>query len=264
MRDELTADARESIATTAADALVSAWPADIYDSALEQSLRANTAALVRHSENVLYHLGIHLVLFRFGESLGEYRQFAAARRHFEHMTGQAAAMLGPDHADTLATRADPRPLAGTGEGPAGAATDLAEVLKDQLRVLGPDHSDTLAARADLARWRGGAGDVAGAITALTELLTDRFRVLGPDHPDTLSTRASLAYWQGRGRASEGCADQASPRFIADRLRILGLGPPGHAADPGQPGPVAGTSRRCSRCRVGLGRASQRPHAGARS
>ncbi|GHF46074.1 hypothetical protein GCM10010359_55670 [Streptomyces morookaense] len=42
----------------------------------------------------------------------------------------------------------------------GAATALAELLDDRVRVLGPDHPDTLNTRHNLARWRGKAGDSA--------------------------------------------------------------------------------------------------------
>ena len=118
-------------------------------------------------------------------------------------------MLGPDHPDTLTTRANLARWRGEAGDPAGPPPPVRELLADRLRVLGPDHPDTLTTRANLAHWRGEAGDAAGAATSTAELLADRLRVLGPDHPDTLTTRANLARLAGGGGDAAGAADRTA-------------------------------------------------------
>jgi hypothetical protein len=52
-------------------------------------------------------------------------------------------VLGPDHPDTLITRANLARWRGEAGDPAGAAIAFEALLTDYLRVLGPDHPDTL-------------------------------------------------------------------------------------------------------------------------
>ena len=215
VRDTPTPPQHDQTARSAADALTAAWPAVEYDTALAQTLRANTTALTACAEEALYRPEAHPVLYRAGSSLGKSGQVAAARDHFHHLTSTTTSQLGPDHPDTLTARHD---LAWwrhqTGDA-AGAATALTELLDDQLRVLGPDHPDTLTTRHNLAAWRDWVGDF-GAAFAVAEVLDDRLRVLGPDHPDTLTTR-HLAAWHYQRAA----AVTALTELLEDQLRVLG-------------------------------------------
>ncbi|WP_238565822.1 tetratricopeptide repeat protein, partial [Streptomyces acidiscabies] len=187
VRDTLTPDQHNHIALTAADALLDVWPDIETDTTLAQALRANTTTLTTHAEPALLSPRLHGVLFRAGNSLGEAGQVTAARDYFHHLTRTTTSRHGLDHPDTLTTRHNLARWRGMAGDVSSAATALAELLDDFLRVLGPDHPDTLTTRHSLASWRGEAGDAAGAATANAGLLDDFLRVLGPDHPDTLAT-----------------------------------------------------------------------------
>ena len=61
-------------------------------------------------------------------------------------------VLGPEHPDTLTTRASLAAWTG-GAGDAAAARDqYAALLSLRARVLGPGHPDTLTTRGNLAYW----------------------------------------------------------------------------------------------------------------
>ena len=98
-------------------------------------------------------------------------------------------VLGPEHPDTLAARANLARWTGQAGDAAAARDQYAALLPVRERVLGPEHPDTLTARANLARWTGQAGDAAAARDQFAALLPVRERVLGPEHPDTLTARA---------------------------------------------------------------------------
>ncbi|MFI9810225.1 tetratricopeptide repeat protein, partial [Streptomyces sp. NPDC052301] len=220
VRDPLPADRYDQLARTAADALTAAWPDVPRDTSLEQSLRANAAALTYHAADVLWRPDSHQVLYRTGTSLGETGQLTAAVNHFRHLTEDAHHRLGPYHPDTLAARGHLARWRGAAGDPVAAAAATEQLLRDRLRVLGPDHPDTLTARANLARWRGAAGDPGGAATETEQLLDDLVRVLGPDHPNTLNAINNLAYWRGTA-GDPGGAATAFSQLLRDRLRVLG-------------------------------------------
>jgi hypothetical protein len=209
-----------SLARTTADALLAAWPEIERDTALAQALRSSTGILASHAGDELWRQTGHPVLFRAGRSLGEAGLITAAITYWQDLHTTAIRMLGPDHRDTLNTRANLAEWRGQAGYPAAAAASFEELLADRLRVLGPGHPDVLAIRHNLAYWRGRAGDPAGAVAAMKELLADRLRVLGPDHPDTLTTRHNLAYWRGRAGYPGGAA-VAFEELLSDRLRALG-------------------------------------------
>ncbi|MFJ7200937.1 MULTISPECIES: FxSxx-COOH system tetratricopeptide repeat protein [unclassified Streptomyces] len=219
-RDTLTPAQRDRYARTAADALIATWPEPERDTALAQTLRANTAALTRHAQNALYRPDAHSVLYRLGQSLGDSGQANAATTHFQHLTDTTTHHLGPDHPDTLTARHELACWRGTAGNAAGAAAALAELLPDVARVLGDDHSDTLAARCSLANWRGLAGDAASAVTALAELLSDSVRVRGNDHPHTLTICHDLACWRGYAGDAAGAA-AALAELLPDAVRVRG-------------------------------------------
>ncbi|RSN42534.1 tetratricopeptide repeat protein [Streptomyces sp. WAC 04229] len=219
-RDTLTPDQHYRFARTAADTLTAIWPEIERDTVLAQALRANATTLIRTAEDALYRPDIHQVLHRFGASLGESGQVAAARDHYQHLAATTCHYLGPDHPDTLATRSNLATWRGKAGDVVGAAAATEELLLDTVRVLGPDHPGVLTARGNLAAWRGKAGDAAGAAAAYQELLLDTVRVLGPDHPDTLATQNQLGAWRGRTGDAAG-AVAAYEELLLDMVRVLG-------------------------------------------
>ncbi|WP_262371484.1 tetratricopeptide repeat protein [Streptomyces sp. WAC01526] len=219
-RDTLTPDHSHQTAHAAADALLAAWPDIERDTALAQTLRANTAVLTAHSEDALYQPEIHEVLHHTGISLGEAGQVTAATAYLHRLTETATRHLGPHHPDTLTTRHSLAQWRGESGDAAGAAAALEELLVDRVRVLGNDHPDTLTTRHSLAHWRGEAGDSAGAAAAFEELLVDHVRVLGNDHPHTLTTRGTLAYWRYQAGDATGAA-AAFEELLVDHVRVLG-------------------------------------------
>ncbi len=190
--------------------------------------RIPTARLLPHVLDATAH-GRHLhaapdatiqLLSTTATSLREAGQLDTARPLLDRALDIAQDDLGPDHPDTLDTRANLAWWLGVAGQPAQAAAQLRDLLTDYLRVLGPDHPSTLAARAHLAYWLGDAGQPAQAAAQSRDLLTDYLRVLGPDHPDTLIARAGLARWLGEA----GQPDQAAAQYrdlLTDQLRVLG-------------------------------------------
>ena len=61
-------------------------------------------------------------------------------------------MQGPEHPDTLTTRASLARWTGEAGDAAGARDQCAALLPVRERVLGPEHPDTLATRNNLAHW----------------------------------------------------------------------------------------------------------------
>jgi hypothetical protein len=209
----------------AATALVAIWPEIERDTQLGQVLRANAAALAAHAGANLWRPKAHVMLWRSGDSLGVCGQVDAAVEHWAQLASDSHRYLGPDHPDTLTTRAGLAKWQGEASDPAGAATAYEQLVTDRLRVLGPDHPDTLTTRGNVAHWQGEAGDPAGAATAFEQLLTDFVRVLGPDHSNTLAARSNLATFRGRAGDPAGAAT-AYEQLLADDLRIHG---PDHPA-----------------------------------
>ncbi|GAA1932564.1 tetratricopeptide repeat protein [Kitasatospora viridis] len=218
--DTLTPQQHHQAACTAADGLLAVWPRIERNTALVAALRANATALTRGAEDVLHHPDAHTVLYRVGSSLGEAGQVAAARDHFQRLTGTTTRFLGPDHPHTLTARHEFARWWGKAGDAAGAAAALTELLSHRIRVLGPEHPDTFTTRHELADWRGQAGDAVGAATAFIELAADRTRVLGPDHPDTLTTRNQIARWRGEAGDAAGAAT-ALVAILDDLVRVLG-------------------------------------------
>ena len=138
----------------------------------------------------------------------------------EQLHAASERVLGPDHADTLASRNN---LANAyrNAGRADEAITLHEqILATRERVLGPDHPDTLQSRNNLALAYRVAGRVDEAITLDEQTLAVRERVLGPDHPSTLASRNNLAAdYQVAGRVDE--AITLHEQTLAVRERVLG-------------------------------------------
>ena len=162
IRDTLTPVGAQRAARAVAGALLEVWPPVENAPALSAALRANTTHLVDLAKHTrwLWTPDAHPVLFQAGNSYGQTGSVAQARDYYAELLPDMVRILGPDHPDTLTTRALLAHWRGQAGDPAGAATAFADLLTDSLRVLGPDHPNTLTTRADLAYWRGQAGDPA--------------------------------------------------------------------------------------------------------
>ncbi|MEU1337000.1 tetratricopeptide repeat-containing protein [Streptomyces sp. NPDC005827] len=219
-RETLSTVEQSSAVVTCADALADVWPMAEGDSALEQTLRTNTEALVSHAGDALWRSGCHPVLLRTGESLGVAGLVSVAYKYFQDLHDAARRCLGHDHADTMATRHQLIAWQAEAGDLAGARASLGELLADRTRLLGPDHPDTLATRGDDAALRGRAGDPVGAGEASRGVVADSLRVLGPDHTQTLTARLNVAHWSGAaGNPAE--AVTACEELLADTWRLFG-------------------------------------------
>jgi tetratricopeptide (TPR) repeat protein len=171
-----------------------------------------TRTLLRLRFWALYHLN----------ELGDSTEQAVAVG--EPLTADLEQVLGPDHADTLASQ-DSLAVAYQAAGRTAEAIPLFEqVLGVQRRVLGYEHPDTLASLDNLAAAYRDAGRAAEAIRLHEQVVAVYERVLGPDDADTLTSRDNLALacWAA-GRVTE-----AIPLFkqVADvQERTLGSAHP---------------------------------------
>ncbi|MFF3400431.1 tetratricopeptide repeat protein [Streptomyces sp. NPDC002659] len=209
------------LATTAAGALLHAWPdPDQTHPELAAALRANTDALADHTLDHLWHPQGHPLLYRAGNSLLNAGLAASATAYWQDMATDSERLLGGDHPDTLTARAN---LAASYRqaGRTGEAVAIEErVLADRERLLGGDHPDTLTARANLAASYQQAGRTAEAVAIKERVVADSERLLGGDHPDHLTARANLAVsYQQAGRIGE--AIELLERVVADSERLLG-------------------------------------------
>ncbi|WP_369147743.1 NB-ARC domain-containing protein [Streptomyces sp. R44] len=191
VREPLEPGRRWRLARTAADALADGWPDRERDADLARALRSNTDVLREHAEHALHRPEVHTVLYRAGHSLGENRQVAAAREHFDRLAATARRHLGGEHPDTLTARLDLAVWSGRSGDAKAAAALLAELLMPTLRVLGESHPQSLTVWRHLIDWREASGDRPGAATAAVRFLEHLKRVLGADHPLTLAQQASV-------------------------------------------------------------------------
>jgi hypothetical protein len=213
-------DRLDTLHWVAAEGLERVWPGIERDIRQSQTLRANAAALIGQAENTLWKQNGHRLLWRFGESLDEWGLVDAAVAYWTRLVAESARTLGPDHVDTLATRARLAESRGTAGDAEGAMTAYAQLLLDCVHALGRDSSVTLVIHHSLCRWQGQAGDPLGAVVALERLLGEFIDAFGHDSPETLAVRGSLAHWRGQARVATLAVDDYE-QLLADRLRVLG-------------------------------------------
>jgi hypothetical protein len=148
--------------------------------------------------------------------------YAAARDLYRSMFEERVRVLGPEHPQTLAARANVAHLTGKAGDAAEARDQFAALLPVYERLLGPNDPNALTARAKVARFTGEAGDAAGARDQFAALLPVYERVLGPDHPDTLAiVRADLARFTGEAGDAAGARDRYAA-LLAVVERVFGL------------------------------------------
>ena len=152
---------------------------------------------------------------RIADYLGRSGSYAAARDLQRKIFDARGHVLGQEHVDTLAARANLARWTGEAGDPAGARELFAELLPVRERVSGAEHPDTLIARANLAYWTGEAGDPAGARGQLAAMLPVIERVSGAEHPYILIARANVAYWTGKAGDPAGARDQ-----LAELLPVI--------------------------------------------
>jgi hypothetical protein len=187
----------DSVATTAAAALVEGWPEPERHSPLSAVFRSNVAYLWRAAGPSLLRGGVHELLFRSGESLGNHGRTAEALAYFERLHAAARAECGADHPEALRVRSRIAHWRQATGDVVGAFAALEALAAECIEVLGPAHPLTFAVRVDLAKRQGECGDDAGAARALEGIIEEQERALGPDHPGLLEARFSLARWRGR-------------------------------------------------------------------
>ena len=146
--------------------------------------------------------------------------YAAARDLYRGMFEERVRVLGPEHPQTLAARANAAHLTGKAGDAAGARDQFAALLLVYERVSGSNHPDALTARAKVARFTGEAGDAAAARDQFAALLPVYERVLGPDHPNTLLARVRLARFTGEAGDAAGARDQDAA-LLPTIERVLG-------------------------------------------
>jgi hypothetical protein len=164
------------------------------------------AALLPHAKAALTadRVGMGLI----ADYLRRRGSYAAARDLYQGIFEARVRVLGPEHPQTLAARADAAHLTGKAGDAAGARDQFAALLPVYERVSGPEHPDTLTTRAEVARFTGEAGDAAGARDQFAALLPVYERVRGPEHPDTLAiVRSDLARFTGEAGDAAGARDQ---------------------------------------------------------
>lgn len=170
-----------------ADELLAAWP-EVEDDPDELArLRARVDELLPG----LWQDGLHLVVFKAGNSLTNQGLQAEALRFWERLLPAAAERLGASHPDTLTVRNNLYWAYGRSGNVELAVDGFRDLLAARRRVLGDDDPNTLATRHALAIWLDECGDHDGAVTVLRTLVVDYQRVLGGDHRDTLNTRIAL-------------------------------------------------------------------------
>jgi hypothetical protein len=113
------------------------------------------AALLPHAQAALTADSIGME--RIAAYLGFSGSYVTARELYRRVVEARERVLGPEHPDTLAARADLAWWTGDSGAAATARDQYAALLPIIERVLGPEHPQTLGARAGLADWTGRAG-----------------------------------------------------------------------------------------------------------
>jgi non-specific serine/threonine protein kinase/serine/threonine-protein kinase len=132
-------------------------------------------------------------------------------------------VLGPDHPDTLAVKANLANTLDSASRFAEAEIFYYEVLDTETRVLGKENPDTLLTAGNLGSTLRRDGRLAEAERLQRSIFEAKRRVLGPDHPETIKTYASLAatlFIEGN--------DTEARAIYSDRIEAI-------RKQPGQPG-----------------------------
>jgi tetratricopeptide (TPR) repeat protein len=229
VRAYLAAGNMEQVVTSAAAALLEAWPEpgapghspQPGQALLSQALRDCAAALRAFAGDLLWKPDAHPVLLRAGTSLTEPPALAdSAIGYWQALATASSQLLGYGHAQAALARdrlADAYAIAGR---LAEALPVFEATLADREAALGPQHPDTVTARLNAARSLRAAGREPEAIALYEQVLAVRERMFGPGNPETLAVRAQLAEaYEAAGR--RGDSIRLYERALADAEQELG-------------------------------------------
>ena len=211
---------RDRAASTAANALLEAWPIDEPLPWTAGALRANAGSLQSAATDILWADGCHPLLLRAGRSLDTARLAGPAVEYWRELSVHCDNKLAPGHPDALVVAAQ---LAGAylaaGYG-AEAVTWYQRVLAERSLDLAPGHPAIIAARVSLADALIAAGEPADAVSILRRAVAESEQFRGPGHPDTLAVRDELA------RAHEAAGEVAAAvrllnQTLAEHERLQG-------------------------------------------
>ncbi|MFD9735402.1 NB-ARC domain-containing protein [Umezawaea sp. NPDC059074] len=211
-------------ASAAVNGLVELWPDIEVDAEFSRMLRANTAVLAGHPDDLMWYARGYGLLRRAGRSLGEFGLLRAELTHWTFMVDATKRLSTTDVSPTLVLRqalARARGLAGD---PARAAAEFEALVPEHVHVFGAANPYTFDARHGLAWWRGEDRSPAEAVREFQVLLEDLARERGMNHPQTLRTRYALGRWRGQaGDPRQARADFAD--LLSDIHRVLSLDDP---------------------------------------
>jgi tetratricopeptide (TPR) repeat protein len=220
VRAAMTEGMPDQVASSAADALLQAWPEQEQLGWPVSGLRSCVAALRRISGNRLWDGGCHPLLVRAGDSLDRARLTGPAVDHWRDLATTGGSLLGAGHPDTMLAgqRLADAYLA------AGHADDAVRwfqwALDSLTRRLGPDHRDVIEARRRLGHSLVAALQLPEGITELDRVVRQSEQVCGPRDAETLGARDELAAaYLAAGRYSDAIAFYR--RTLADRERAQG-------------------------------------------
>jgi tetratricopeptide (TPR) repeat protein len=220
VRSVMPAGMPDQAASSAADALLQAWPEPELPGWPASGLRSCAAALRQVSGDVLWEGGCHPLLVRAGDSLDRAGLTGPAVDHWHDLATTSGRLLGEGHPDTMLAA---QRLAGAclAAGRADDAIPWFQWVVDQLtRQLRPDHRDVLEAQCRLGHAHVAALQLPAAIAVLEGAVPQFEQVSGPEHADTLGARDELAAaYLAAGRNSDAIA--LYRRTLADRERGQG-------------------------------------------
>jgi tetratricopeptide (TPR) repeat protein len=213
----------DQVVLAAADALRETWPESDSSAQLDQAMRDCSSALREVDSGPLWKPEAHPLLFRAGLSLDSGRLVDSAVAYWHSMAATSTRLLGPAHANAVASR-DRLAQAYESAGRIADATAVfASALTDRERNLRPEHPETIAARSRLAHAYASAGRPE-AIAIYERTVADSDRQLGPGHPGTLAARAGLAAaYQAAGKHKD--AISCCQLTLTDAERLLGTSHP---------------------------------------
>jgi serine/threonine protein kinase len=121
-------------------------------------------------------------------------QHEKAEKVYQDIVMRKQKSLGPDHSDTLSSKASQARLLftyGTLRQHEEGIQMSVEVLNNRRETLGPDALDTLSSQDDVAMIYTKLGRLQDAVKLYQDTVDRRWRILGPHHPDTLSSQHNL-------------------------------------------------------------------------
>lgn len=224
VREVLGPEKSTAVARASAYAILEIWPtADVEEG---QLLRANAMALQDNWSAAIWDpaRGIHPVMMRTIDSLGNAVQLSEAIRLCRQLARQAVDFFGPEHPDTLAVRNQLALWLGDAGETQEAITSLTSLVADTAAVLGRDHPMSISVRRNLGYQWGQAGFPAKAVAELGIVLEDQRRVLDPEDRAIAGTRAQLVFWRSKAGDTSTAIGELED-LVAQAVRQLGADHP---------------------------------------